>query len=209
MKKTIYLFFVCSIAYGQNIWKDIAYASQKSDNVYQLLEIEDKESLIIKFFIDCDGCLHNEYYYLVKMQKNAFIAKVFYTDYDFGMAFLAKRELFEKDFLKKVNVKDFEINKLIKLIVKKGFLKEIVQKDLDRPYIQDEQGKYIYSPMAPSHSGNYSIEFYQGNKYYKLHALSPEYDNDRSREKLNQFIELYKLLEATWSKSNSSTSGNL
>lgn len=206
MKKTIYLFFICSVAYGQNIWKDLNYNVLKYSSIYETLEIEDKKSLIIAFNTN-NFDLHNSHYLIISKEE-AMIAQIHYTSTDYGKNLLEGKGVDLKNHLKKMKVRRNDIDQTIKIILKNNYLQNVIQKDLDRPCIQDEQGKYIYSPMGPSHDVNYNIELYQGNKYYKLQALSPEYDDDRSREKLDQFLELYKLLETTWDKINSNAFGN-
>ncbi len=200
MKKIILLFFICSFAYGQNIWKDIDYTDLNNDSIYQLLDIKNEQPLVIAFNAN-NFLLHDSRYFILS-KKEALIAQIYYTSSEYSKTFLDGKKFVLKDYLRKTNVKRADIKQMVKFILDKDYLQNVIQKNLERPLIQDEKGNYIYVPMCTSDGATYTVEFFQGNKYYKLDAYSPQDDCDRSREKLDLFLEFFKLIEDTWNITN-------
>ena len=187
MKKnvTLIFLFVNTLLVAQNIFKDVDYKKDNNKEIYKFLRTN-KNDLIIGFsgIKETGGFLKLYFVY----SKDKIYKYEHFIDYPYnGYSYLKIIEVYD---LLKPPYKDLLID-----IINKKYLQNIKQEDLD---IKPHEHDYLMY----SHCGTAYIEFYQGNKSYKLEAECTKYDKGRNKESLALFNELYKLLNNTWNIQN-------
>jgi hypothetical protein len=201
----LFLLFSSKFIYSQSLLNDLKTIEKDNSTIYNLLNINDKKSIIIQYSSYGDSSIPVYTYYIV-LSKNKMFAYTYITLED-NLKELENGNLldnknythkFKNGFIRR------RINEFRKKIKQKKYLQLINQKDLDIDYSNEgvkkmlEQGDAYYSDC-----GLASIEFYQGEKYYKLQVECSNKKMGRDKDKLDLFNELYKLLNDTWNIENS------
>lgn len=175
MRKYICMFFLlCSLnMFSQDVLKDVKWEVRDNDTLYKRLGL-DKSSLIINFTNIKNGNT---------LSKSIAFSKFFIVNYELG-----------KDSLKTFKVewgKGYKYFEMLNNIASKKYLSAIKQSDLNLKVYEDV-----------SNNEKLQITFYQAKRYYTLYLQNPKNRGRREKEKINEFLEFYKLIEDTWNITN-------
>lgn len=175
MTKYICLFLLFSVLpiFSQDILKDVKWEVRDNDTLYEKLNLE-KKALIIT---------------IAHIKKANAVSK----SIAFNGFFIVKHES-TKDSLKTFEVewgKGYKYFEMLNNIASKKYLSAIKQSDLDLK---------VYEHV--SNNEKLQITFYQAKRYYTLYLENPKIRGRREKEKINQFLEFYKLIEGTWNITN-------
>ena len=195
-KISIIILLFCFNSYSQDLFEGVEYKKYKTRNVYSEyfdnIIFKKKKPLIINFI--AKGELNSI------TRSIIFDTKILKIETNFE--FIVSKDMPLK-FIVVDKYKEEKFYALLDTIIAKGYLQKLKQVDLDIDYSKEgvkkilEQGDAYYSDRGSSF-----IEFYQGEKYYKLQVDCSNNRMGRNQEKLDLFNELYKLLNDTWNIQN-------
>jgi len=190
MKTIIFylLIILTNLTFSQNIFNGVEYQKcvpQKkySDN-YNNIIFKNKNALIINIIGSGE---------LGSIKRSIIFDKEKIIKIERSSNYLSLRD----DYLKLYIVdkdKEEKFYTMLDIIIKKKYLQTLKQQDLDIDSSKDY--------LMDSHCGTSFIEFYQGNKCYKLSLYCKLNYGSRDKVKIDLYNELYKLLEDAWNIQN-------
>lgn len=193
MKSIILLLLFSTFAHSQDNNFKVSNADYKvfHNPYYQLFDILDKNSVIIRFQ-KWNSSNFNDF-------KSDFIVigseKIYHVEFrSYLLPFENNDTIIKHEIIGK-NKRTYQ--EILNQITDKKYVKALKQSDFEINYktSKDDSGILI---CGSSHPDYYNIEIMKKNLIYSLSNISIEEDCGRSRKKLDLFLEFYKLIEDTW-----------